>query len=279
MLRALADEVPAVWTTPPRHSVNVRRPGSDGPGTIYRGDQGDYTRIGTPARSNLMFAKRQATITCLQAKGILPPGAGRAGPAAGVSDADLSLTHLGYEGCTIGDVPAAVQGGGDHAADRCPRSAAVLRKPGFSKRQLAAVTNCLPVLQRLAAARRSVVSRGYGSSGYVVVKASTTTACSETVLRADHAASREGLHPLDHRRSSDDGVSCAASDADCEVFLAEHTGTARLDRLAPLRRDVATAAIGDRHHSAVAALTLAFRDVIAGYFPAYCGRCDTRCAH
>jgi hypothetical protein len=41
--------------------------------SIYRGDQGDYTRIG-PARSNLMFAKRQATIACLQAKGILPPG-------------------------------------------------------------------------------------------------------------------------------------------------------------------------------------------------------------
>jgi hypothetical protein len=41
--------------------------------SIYRGDQGDYTQIG-PARSNLMFAKRQATIKCLQAKGILPPG-------------------------------------------------------------------------------------------------------------------------------------------------------------------------------------------------------------
>ena len=41
--------------------------------SIYRGDQGDYTRLG-PARSNLMFAKRQATIACLQAKGILPPG-------------------------------------------------------------------------------------------------------------------------------------------------------------------------------------------------------------
>jgi hypothetical protein len=41
--------------------------------SIYRGDQGDYTRLG-PARSNLMFAKREATITCLQAKGILPPG-------------------------------------------------------------------------------------------------------------------------------------------------------------------------------------------------------------
>jgi hypothetical protein len=41
--------------------------------SIYRGDQGDYTQLG-PARSNLMFAKREATITCLQAKGILPPG-------------------------------------------------------------------------------------------------------------------------------------------------------------------------------------------------------------
>jgi len=41
--------------------------------SIYAGYQGDYTQIG-PARSNLMFAKRQATITCLQAKGILPPG-------------------------------------------------------------------------------------------------------------------------------------------------------------------------------------------------------------
>jgi hypothetical protein len=41
--------------------------------SIYRGDQGDYTRLG-PARSNLMWAKRQATIKCLQAKGIIPPG-------------------------------------------------------------------------------------------------------------------------------------------------------------------------------------------------------------
>ncbi len=41
--------------------------------SIYRGDQGDYTQLG-PARSNLMWAKRQATIKCLQAKGILPPG-------------------------------------------------------------------------------------------------------------------------------------------------------------------------------------------------------------
>lgn len=40
--------------------------------SIYRGDQGDYTRLG-PARSNLMWAKRQATIKCLQSKGILPP--------------------------------------------------------------------------------------------------------------------------------------------------------------------------------------------------------------
>lgn len=41
--------------------------------SIYRGDQGDYTQLG-PARSNLMWAKRQATIKCLQAKGLLPPG-------------------------------------------------------------------------------------------------------------------------------------------------------------------------------------------------------------
>jgi hypothetical protein len=41
--------------------------------SIYAGYQGDYTQLG-PARSNLMFAKRQATIACLQAKGILPPG-------------------------------------------------------------------------------------------------------------------------------------------------------------------------------------------------------------
>jgi hypothetical protein len=41
--------------------------------SIYRGDQGDYTRLG-PARSNLLWAKRQATIKCLQAKGLLPPG-------------------------------------------------------------------------------------------------------------------------------------------------------------------------------------------------------------
>jgi hypothetical protein len=41
--------------------------------SIYRGDQGDYTQVGL-ARSNLLFAKRQATIACLQAKGVLPPG-------------------------------------------------------------------------------------------------------------------------------------------------------------------------------------------------------------
>ncbi|MBV8915760.1 MAG: hypothetical protein JOZ05_22325 [Acetobacteraceae bacterium] len=41
--------------------------------SIYRGDQGDYTQLG-PARSNLLWAKRQATIKCLQAKGVLPPG-------------------------------------------------------------------------------------------------------------------------------------------------------------------------------------------------------------
>ncbi len=41
--------------------------------SIYRGDQGDYTQVGL-ARSNLLFAKRLATIACLQAKGVLPPG-------------------------------------------------------------------------------------------------------------------------------------------------------------------------------------------------------------
>jgi len=41
--------------------------------SIYRGDQGDYTRIG-PARSNLMWAKRQAITKCMQAKGLGPPG-------------------------------------------------------------------------------------------------------------------------------------------------------------------------------------------------------------
>ncbi len=41
--------------------------------SIYRGDQGDYTRIG-PARSNLMWAKKQSIDKCMQAKGIGPPG-------------------------------------------------------------------------------------------------------------------------------------------------------------------------------------------------------------
>ena len=40
--------------------------------SIYRGDQGDYTRIG-PARSNLMWAKQQAYTKCMQAKGLAPP--------------------------------------------------------------------------------------------------------------------------------------------------------------------------------------------------------------
>jgi hypothetical protein len=40
--------------------------------SIYRGDQGDYTREG-PARSNLMWAKRMAIQKCLQEKGLLPP--------------------------------------------------------------------------------------------------------------------------------------------------------------------------------------------------------------
>ena len=41
--------------------------------SIYRGDQGDYTQLG-PARSNLMEAKRQATLKCMQQKGLAPPG-------------------------------------------------------------------------------------------------------------------------------------------------------------------------------------------------------------
>ena len=41
--------------------------------SIYRGDQGDYTQLG-PARSNLMWAKRQATLKCMQQKGLAPPG-------------------------------------------------------------------------------------------------------------------------------------------------------------------------------------------------------------
>ena len=40
--------------------------------SIYRGDQGDYTQLG-PARSNLMWAKRQAYMTCMQQKGLVPP--------------------------------------------------------------------------------------------------------------------------------------------------------------------------------------------------------------
>jgi hypothetical protein len=41
--------------------------------SIYRGDQGDYTQIG-PARTNLMWAKKQAYDRCMQAKGLAPPG-------------------------------------------------------------------------------------------------------------------------------------------------------------------------------------------------------------
>jgi len=41
--------------------------------SIYRGDQGDYTRVGV-ARSNLLWAKRMATLTCMQEKGLAPPG-------------------------------------------------------------------------------------------------------------------------------------------------------------------------------------------------------------
>jgi hypothetical protein len=40
---------------------------------IYRGVQGDYTQLG-PARSNLLWAKRQATLKCLQQMGLAPPG-------------------------------------------------------------------------------------------------------------------------------------------------------------------------------------------------------------
>jgi hypothetical protein len=41
--------------------------------SIYRGDQGDYTQLG-PARSDLMWAKRQATLKCLREAGLAPPG-------------------------------------------------------------------------------------------------------------------------------------------------------------------------------------------------------------
>jgi hypothetical protein len=41
--------------------------------SIYRGDQGDYTRIGPP-RSNLLWAKQQAELKCMREKGLAPPG-------------------------------------------------------------------------------------------------------------------------------------------------------------------------------------------------------------
>jgi hypothetical protein len=41
--------------------------------SIYRGDQGDYTQLG-PARSNLMWAKKQAYTKCMREKGFEPPG-------------------------------------------------------------------------------------------------------------------------------------------------------------------------------------------------------------
>ena len=41
--------------------------------SIYRGNQGDYTQLGN-ARSNLLWAKRQATLKCLREKGLGPPG-------------------------------------------------------------------------------------------------------------------------------------------------------------------------------------------------------------
>lgn len=41
--------------------------------SIYRGEQGDYTQIGV-ARSNLMWAKRQAIQKCMQQKGLAPKG-------------------------------------------------------------------------------------------------------------------------------------------------------------------------------------------------------------
>jgi len=40
--------------------------------SIYRGDQGDYTQLG-PARSNLMWAKKQAYQKCMVQKGLAPP--------------------------------------------------------------------------------------------------------------------------------------------------------------------------------------------------------------
>jgi hypothetical protein len=41
--------------------------------SIYRGDQGNYTDV-TPARANLLWAKRMATLKCMQEKGLAPPG-------------------------------------------------------------------------------------------------------------------------------------------------------------------------------------------------------------
>jgi hypothetical protein len=41
--------------------------------SIYRGDQGDYTQLG-PARSNLMWAKKEAYTKCMREKGFEPPG-------------------------------------------------------------------------------------------------------------------------------------------------------------------------------------------------------------
>ena len=120
-----------------RRSASGRRIRIPRCGRAIDADQGDYTQLRT-RRVQSDVGKREATQKCLQQKG--------SGAAGGVEPLRRNwlwrrmrprLLTIGYEGCTIEDVLAelkAARVGLLIDVRAMPRS----RKPGFSKRQLAA---------------------------------------------------------------------------------------------------------------------------------------------
>jgi hypothetical protein len=111
----------------------------------------------------------------------------------------------------------------------------------------------------------------YGTSGQVVIKGGHPTGPDYAPFSGDEITELPepvALHLKKRRHTASGSSEGAANSEDVDKFLAAHTGTERLERLARRRKRVATADEGDRHPTAGVELVYGFREAVAGWYPA-----------
>ena len=120
----------------------------------------------------------------------------------------------------------------------------------------------------------------YQSSGYIVVKGTHPNGIEYPPFHGDKITPvpPAALEALQRQGAVGGPGERAATSAEVTAFLDAHQQVERLALLARRRREVATAPDGKRHRRAVTHLSLAFRDAVAGYYPARAASDNIRAA-